>query len=98
MLLRVMKAAGIEGRDEFVAFASDFDHDDNGYLKKAELEDAAKAWNEKHGAAEDAAPEEEVAEEAAEEATAEEKACLICSMLNAADAKECTACAYTFPE
>ncbi|MGB1421670.1 MAG: hypothetical protein ACPG79_08000, partial [Poseidonia sp.] len=98
MLLRVMKAAGIEGRDEFVAFASDFDHDDNGYLKKAELEDAAKAWNEKHGAAQDTAPEEEVAEEAAEEATAEEKACLICSMLNAADAKECTACAYTFPE
>ena len=39
-----------------------------------------------------------IEEEVAEEATAEEKACLICSMLNAADAKECTACAYTFPE
>ena len=41
MLLRVMEAAGIgtDHRDEFVAFAADYDHDDNGYLKKAELED-----------------------------------------------------------
>ena len=44
MLLRVMEAAGIstDHRDESVAFAADYDHDDNGYLKKAELEDAAK--------------------------------------------------------
>ena len=43
MLLRVMDAAGIDvgHRDAFVAFAADYDHDDNGYLKKAELEDAA---------------------------------------------------------
>ncbi|MBL6893233.1 MAG: DUF11 domain-containing protein [Candidatus Poseidonia sp.] len=94
MLLRVMKAAGIEGRDEFVAFAADFDHDDNGYLKKAELEDAAKAWNEQHGAEDESSE----GEEAPEEAAGDEKACLICSMLNPADAKQCTACAYTFPE
>ena len=98
MLLRVMKAAGIEDRDAFVVFASDFDHDDNGYLKKAELEDAAKAWNEKNAPADDASGDEEAPEEATEEAAGEEKACLICSMLNPADAKECSACAYTFPE
>ncbi len=53
MLLRVMDAAGIDvgHRDAFVAFAADYDHDDNGYLKKAELEDAAKAWNEANGEA-----------------------------------------------
>jgi ribosomal protein L40E len=28
-----------------VQFAADYDHDDNGYLKKSELEDAAAAWN-----------------------------------------------------
>ena len=55
MLLKVMDAAGIDKalRDEFVAFAADYDHDDNGYLKKSELEDAANAWNARDG--EDAA-------------------------------------------
>ena len=44
-----MEAAGLsKHRDAFVEFAVDYDHDDNGYLKKAELEDAAKAWNEAH--------------------------------------------------
>jgi hypothetical protein len=49
MLLRVMEAAGIDvgHRDEFVEFAADYDHDDNGYLKKSELEDAANAWNDR---------------------------------------------------
>ena len=49
MLLRVMEAAGIDvgHRDEFVVFAADYDHDDNGYLKKSELEDAANAWNDR---------------------------------------------------
>ncbi|RJU93166.1 MAG: DUF11 domain-containing protein [Candidatus Poseidoniales archaeon] len=98
MLLRVMKAAGIEDRDAFVAFAGDFDHDDNGYLKKAELEDAAKAWNDKHGAADENSDKEDATEEATDGAGDEEKACPICSMLNHADAKECTACGYTFPE
>jgi len=51
MLLKVMDAAGIDKahRDEFVAFAADYDHDDNGYLKKSELEDAANAWNARDG-------------------------------------------------
>jgi uncharacterized repeat protein (TIGR01451 family) len=48
VLLRVMDASGIDvaHRDAFVAHAANFDHDDNGYLKKAELEAAANAWNE----------------------------------------------------
>ena len=75
MLLRVMEAAGIDvaHRDEFVAFAAGYDHDDNGYLKKAELEDAAKAWNEQHGDGEEASAEEAPAEEETSvEETAEE--------------------------
>jgi hypothetical protein len=53
MLLRVMEAAAIDvaHRDEFVDFAANFDHDENGYLKKSELEDAANAWNERDGEA-----------------------------------------------
>ena len=70
MLVRVMEAAGIDAahRDEFVVFAADFDHDDNGYLKKAELEDAAKGWNAAHGepAVEDAGSEDAVPEEGEE--------------------------------
>ena len=69
MLLRVMDAAGIDAghRDEFVAFAADYDHDDNGYLKKAELEDAAKAWNARDGEAEDGDSDAGADEDAAEE-------------------------------
>ena len=46
-ILRVMDAHGISAdlRDSFVDHAVNFDLDDNGYLKKAELEEAAKAWN-----------------------------------------------------
>ena len=115
MLLRVMDAAGIDAghRDAFVEFAAAYDHDDNGYLKKAELEDAAAAWNEANGAAEEAeeapaeeAPAEEApAEEApteeapAEEAaSAEEKACPICGTMNAADNDNCVACDYDFTQ
>ena len=103
MLLRVMEAAGIDAvhRDEFVAFAADYDHDDNGYLKKAELEDAAKAWNEANsGGDEEASAEEAPAEEApAEEAApAEEKACPICGTMNAADHDKCMACDYDFTQ
>ena len=110
MLLRVMDAAGIDvgHRDAFVAFAADYDHDDNGYLKKAELEDAAKAWNEANGeggeeateAAAEASPEEAPAEDApAEEAEAvEEKACPICGTMNAAENDNCMACDYDFTQ
>ena len=71
MLLRVMEAAGIDvgHRDAFVAFAADYDHDDNGYLKKAELEDAAKAWNEANGEGGEKRPK---AAESPEEAPAED--------------------------
>ncbi len=116
MLLRVMEAAGIDAghRDAFVEFAAGYDHDDNGYLKKAELEDAAAAWNEANGASDDseetstdgeaeASGEESPAEDSTEtadveEAEAEDKACLICSTANAAGSETCNACGYTFTE
>jgi len=78
VLLRVMKAHDIEDRDGFLAHAMAFDSDDNGYLKKAELENAAKAWNPSEEVVEEAAEEvaeevvEEVAEEVVEEATGTE--------------------------
>ena len=102
MLVRVMEAAGIDAahRDDFVVFAADFDHDDNGYLKKAELEDAAKGWNDAHGAAaaveEAETPAEDEAPAAAE--SVEEKACTICGTMNAADASKCMACDYDFTQ
>ena len=106
MLLRVMEAAGIDAahRDEFVAFAADYDHDDNGYLKKAELEDAAKAWQEAHadGEATEDEPEAssedepEASSDDAEAAGADEKSCMICDMMVPADAATCAACGFTF--
>ena len=81
VLLRVMAAAGIDesNRDAFVAHAANFDLDDNGYLKKAELEAAAEAWNSENAEeateepdAEEAPAEEAPAEEASEEPAAEE--------------------------
>jgi ribosomal protein L12E/L44/L45/RPP1/RPP2 len=108
MLLRVMEAAGInvDHRDAFVDFAAAYDHDDNGYLKKAELEDAATAWNEANGtsddgdasADDDAPAEEEPAEAVAEASEADEKACPICSTMVATGAATCGACGYTFTE
>ena len=69
VLLRVMAAADIDvsERDAFVSHAENFDLDENGYLKKAELEAAAKAWN-----ADASGEEEVVAEEAVEEPAIEE--------------------------
>ena len=81
VLLRVMDAAGISDRDAFIAFAADYDSDDNGYLKKGELEDAAKAWNSRD-------------EEGSDDA--DQKACGICETLNPTDATECSACKFTF--
>ena len=89
----------VDDRDAFVAHAVNFDHDDNGYLKKAELEDAAKAWT--------ADSTEEAAEEAVEEAAEEvasteetgessEKVCPVCSSNNPADAITCASCGWTF--
>jgi hypothetical protein len=65
-----MKSHDIEDRDGFLAHAMAFDSDDNGYLKKAELENAAKAWNPSEEVVEEVA--EEVAEEVVEEATGTE--------------------------
>ena len=61
VLLRVMDAHGIdaEHRDAFVEHAVNFDLDDNGYLKKAELEEAAKAWNDGESITEEAVAEED---------------------------------------
>ena len=81
VLLRVMEASGITDRDAFIAFAADYDSDDNGYLKKGELEDAANAWN-----AREAEGSDDVAE----------KVCEICDTINPADATECSACKFTF--
>ena len=110
VLLRVMAAADIDvsERDAFVAHAVNFDLDDNGYLKKAELEAAAKAWNADASAeeavteeavTEEAATEEAVTEEAATEEAVEEPAeknCPICMAVNAPDAGACSVCSFTF--
>ena len=49
VLSRVMTSYNIpdSDKDTFLAFAQDYDHDNNGYLKSSELEDAAKAWSAK---------------------------------------------------
>lgn len=49
VLSRVMTSYSIpdSDKDEFLSFAQDYDHDNNGYLKSSELEDAAKAWSTK---------------------------------------------------
>ena len=44
VLDRVMKKHGIEDREGFIAHASSFDDDDNGYLNERELNNAADAW------------------------------------------------------
>ena len=108
VLLRVMAAADIDEshRDAFVAHAANFDLDDNGYLKKAELEAAAEAWNTEHAeeSSEEQADEETSEDEVApadeqpseESAEAEEKACPICGTLNPADAATCSMCSFSF--
>jgi len=110
VLLRVMEASGIDvaERDAFVEHAANFDLDENGYLKKAELEAAAKAWSTKSSAeeaeeTEDETPAEEapaeeapVEEEAVEEESIDDKMCPICMTMNAHDATECSSCKYDF--
>ena len=96
-MLRVMEEYGITDRDAFLAHSMNFDLDDNGYLKKAEFVEAAKAFT-----AEDGESEESESEEASEDASSEESAdesdkdCPICGTSNAHDAASCTACNYTF--
>ncbi|MGB1436596.1 MAG: EF-hand domain-containing protein [Candidatus Poseidoniaceae archaeon] len=64
VLAQVMKSHGIDESDKeaFVVFAKDYNADDNSYLKKEELQAAAKGWNEQ-----EADEEEESAEEETEE-------------------------------
>jgi hypothetical protein len=111
VLIRVMESHGIEDRDGFLAHAMAFDSDDNGYLKKVELENAAEAWNPSEEVVEEAAeevveeateaemPTEEVVEEATEEAAEEsegDKSCPICSTENASYSSACSACGFSF--
>jgi len=53
VLDRVMKKHGIEDREGFIAHASSFDDDDNGYLNERELTNAAEAWDEGSDESED---------------------------------------------
>ena len=112
MLDKVMESAGIDAshREEFILFAADYDHDQNGYLKKSELEDAANAWHARDGIeevvdntgedSEEAAGSEESGESepdsGATESSTEDKSCMICSTANAADALACSACGFEF--
>jgi ribosomal protein L40E len=95
VLLRVMESheISVEDRDAFVAHAINFDHDDNGYLKKAELEDAAKAWT-TDSSEEDG--EEEVVNAEEETGESQEKVCPVCSANTPADAITCASCGWTF--
>ena len=98
-----MDAHGISAdlRDSFVDHAVNFDLDDNGYLKKAELEEAAKAWNaDTDDDSTEAEPtdSEAPAEEASTEETAAEKACPVCTTSCAADADTCPACGFSFAD
>ena len=98
-----MEEYGIDDRDAFLAHSMNFDLDDNGYLKKAEFVEAAKAFtaeaDESEASEEESSDAEDSGEEASEEAaeeTAESKDCPICGTSNAHDASACVACNYTF--
>ena len=92
VLLRVMASHGIEEslRDDFVRHAVGFDNDDNMYLKKVEIENAAEAWVANDSPAEETAEEEAPAEEASE------KDCPICGATNSADATTCESCGFAY--
>jgi len=61
VLGKVMASSGIDESDKeaFLAFAQDFNADDNSYLKKEELQAAAESWNEKSEEVEDVAQADE---------------------------------------
>ena len=100
VLLRVMEAHGIsvDDRDAFVDHAVNFDLDDNGYLKKAELEEAAKAWNDSTESAEADTVEEPSDKEHSEDANEGGKDCPVCSTKSADDATTCIACGFSFAD
>ena len=92
-----MEAHGIsvDDRDAFVEHAVNFDLDDNGYLKKAELEEAAKAWNDSNESTE-ADTAEESSDEHSEDANEGGKDCPVCPTKSADDATTCVACGFSF--
>ena len=105
IMTRVMEEYGITDRDAFLAHSMNFDLDDNGYLKKAEFVEAAKAFLADDEATEEDGDSVEETEAAAEPSTdesveepteAEAKDCPICGTSNAHDASACVACNYTF--
>lgn len=61
VLAQVMKSHGIDESDKeaFIVFAKDYNADDNSYLKKEELQAAAKGWNEQEADEEEDSAEEE---------------------------------------
>ncbi|RZD37226.1 MAG: hypothetical protein CXT71_08415 [Methanobacteriota archaeon] len=75
VLVRIMEENGIDAslRDDFVRHAVNFDDDNNMYLKKVELENAAMAWDNSTSEEEEVAEEEVAEEEVAEEEVAEEE-------------------------
>ena len=93
VLLRVMDAHEIsaDDRDAFVEHAVNFDLDDNGYLKKAELEEAAKAWNETKSEAD--ATTENAPDDSAEQ---NGKDCPVCPTSCPEDAETCVTCGFSF--
>ena len=99
IMLRVMEEYDITDRDAFLAHSMNFDLDDNGYLKKAEFVEAAKAFT---AEGDDSEESEEASEEVSDDTSSVEavdeadKDCPICGTSNPHDAASCTACNYTF--
>ena len=99
IMLRVMEEYDITDRDAFLAHSMNFDLDDNGYLKKAEFVEAAKAFTDE---GDDSEESEEASEEVSDDTSSKEavdeadKDCPICGTSNPHDAASCTACNYTF--
>ena len=85
-----------EDRDAFVEHAVNFDLDDNGYLKKAELEAAAKAWNDAHKSAEGVTDDEATSSVDNNETTEGGKDCPVCPTKCADDDDTCVTCGFSF--
>tara|TARA_B100000683_G_scaffold273171_1_gene318159 strand:- start:10494 stop:13130 length:2637 start_codon:yes stop_codon:yes gene_type:complete len=104
IMLRVMEEYGITDRDAFLAHSMNFDLDDNGYLKKAEFVEAAKAFTagEEEAVETDESEEtvEETSEEVVEESSTEDgdetKDCPICPTSVAKTDMTCVTCGFTF--
>ena len=90
------KGISVDDRDDFVKHAANFDLDDNGYLKKAELEAAADAWGSEGEAEEEAGDEEAPAQE--ESSDGEEQQCPICPTMSPANALTCATCGFAYTE